>query len=193
MNDISRIKVNAEAVEQQAIAITEESGFMSLSIKRVAEALRIKSPSLYNHIKSLSDLQKIVIERVLNDLKEELVEAAIGRSGTEALERMALAYLHYALKHPNLYECILFIPSVYKESLSAKSEQFLSVVYKVVDPVIKDEDLRILFVRGYRSLLHGFASLEVAGYFKTKINPDKSFEYLVRNYVNDFFEREINK
>jgi len=187
---INKKRVDIKSIEEQAMLIVEEYGFNGLSIKNMAQNLHIKSPSLYNHIKNLSHLQEILIEKVLGDLNETLRTAAIGWSGPQALERMAWAYLKYAREHPKLYECILFIPGVYKESLSHKSGKILSLIYQVLDPVIQDKELQTLFVRGYRSLLHGFASLEAVGYFKGDVNPDKSFSYTMTHFINDFFERE---
>lgn len=186
------MKITISLITESAIKIVEEHGYLNLTIKKLAQELQIKSPSLYNHIQNISDLQMLVIEKVLNNLKEDLQKVAIGRSNADALEGMALAYLDYARKHPNLYECIIYIPTVFKESLDEKAKHFLAIIYQVLDQFVESKELKILFVRGFRSLLHGFASLEAVGYFKKDINVDKSFEYTIHHFIADFFKRELN-
>ena len=40
-----------------AIEIINQEGFANLSLKKVSKKLKIKSPSLYNHISNLEDLK----------------------------------------------------------------------------------------------------------------------------------------
>ena len=50
------MRVTKAAVVQTASDIADREGLGSISLKTVAEALNIRTPSLYNHIAGLEDL-----------------------------------------------------------------------------------------------------------------------------------------
>ena len=54
------MRVTKTAVVQTASDIADKKGLSSLSLKTVAEALDIRTPSLYNHIEGLDDLLREV-------------------------------------------------------------------------------------------------------------------------------------
>ena len=46
-----------------------------------------------------------------------------------------------------------------------------------------DGDEEIHVVRGLRSLIHGFATLEMSGSFKTPVDRDKSFDRILEIFL----------
>ena len=53
MSNISR-----ERIIETAANLSNKAGLENLSLKMIAEELKIKSPSLYNHVSSLDDIKK---------------------------------------------------------------------------------------------------------------------------------------
>jgi hypothetical protein len=53
----------------------------------------------------------------------------------------------------------------------------------VLEPYRLGEDAAIHAVRGLRSIVHGFATLELAGGFGLALDRDESFLLLLRAYV----------
>ena len=49
------MRVSKSLVIETACRIADEQGLNNLSLKAVAEKLNVRTPSLYNHIKSLDD------------------------------------------------------------------------------------------------------------------------------------------
>ena len=45
------------------------------------------------------------------------------------------------------------------------------------------DEMALHMVRGFRSLVHGFVSLEVAGGFGLPLDLDKSFRLLIQGYI----------
>jgi hypothetical protein len=45
------------------------------------------------------------------------------------------------------------------------------------------EEDTVHFVRGFRSALHGFVSLEEAGFFKSAVDADESYRRLVNGFL----------
>ncbi len=52
MSNISR-----ERIIETAANLSNKAGLENLSLKMIAEELKIKSPSLYNHVSSLDDIK----------------------------------------------------------------------------------------------------------------------------------------
>src|ERR1700730_16385149 len=102
--------INKTIVLQAAIELADEMGLEQITLALLAQKLNIKTPSLYNHVEGMPGIRKELAYWVLNQMKEQLADAAIGVSGEEALIAMGLAYLAFARKHPGLYEAILWVP-----------------------------------------------------------------------------------
>lgn len=98
--------VNLEAVIQAASDIADKEGLNEVSLKSVAEKLGIKPPSLYNHIESLQDLLRHVAHRGMKDMNQQMLQAAAGNSGGDAVKAAGAAYLSSLIAHPGVYEAI---------------------------------------------------------------------------------------
>ena len=59
MSNISR-----ERIIETAANLSNKAGLENLSLKMIAEELKIKSPSLYNHVSSLDDIKKLCDELI---------------------------------------------------------------------------------------------------------------------------------
>ncbi len=73
------------SVLKAAAELADQEGFEQVSLASLAKKLQIRTPSLYNHVQGLPGLRKELACFALRKLKEELAEAAIGKSGDEAL------------------------------------------------------------------------------------------------------------
>ncbi len=167
-----------EAVVDAAVVVVEEEGVAALTLSRVARALGIKPPSLYNHVDRLDALRREVALRAIDDLHRELGTAAMGRTGREALHTIAAAFRSYASAHPGLYEL----------SARARPEdaEYAAASMRPVEPVLAilrsydlDGEAAIHAARALRAALHGFVSLENLGGFGLDVDVDESFEWLV--------------
>ncbi len=157
---MARAGIDRERIILAAADIADRSGAGAVTIKSVAEALGVRSPSLYNHVGSIEDLQDGLSLYGITLLREKIVEAAIGRSGHEAIREMALAYMRFARAHPGLYESIQWM-NIWADP--QKGEIFGSVIRLINDIYAVfglDETETSHIIRTFRSLLHGYASIE---------------------------------
>jgi hypothetical protein len=116
-------------------------------------------------------------------LSSTLTAAALGRAGDDAVMAIATAYRAFVHDHPGLYAASLG-PDLGDPVLQAASERPVAVVLAVLAHYHLDRDAAIHAVRGLRSALHGFVSLEAAGGFKLPYNLDESFERLVQLLIS---------
>lgn len=181
-----RTRLDKNAVVQAAVEILNAEGVGALSLGRLADKLGIKTPSLYNHINGLDGLQlelEVINARLLADC---LSEAAIGKSGSELFMDVSQAFRDYVKENPGLYMSTLRSSSmqqVLDENLQREEERTIKVGLVVMDSLGLQGEDAIHGLRAFRSIVHGFATLEVAGGFGMPQDCDESFRRLVSALV----------
>jgi AcrR family transcriptional regulator len=161
---------------EEAIALVDREGPQGLSLAALATKLKVKPPSLYNHVQGLPGLERALTLRGLGELSEALRNAAVGRAGTEALRAIAHAYRAFAKRHPGLYTMTLRSQEGKDEELQAAAWQAVEVVLRVLQAFDLKGDEAIHATRCFRSALHGFVALETTGGFGLPLEIDVSFE-----------------
>src|SRR5215467_14299144 len=78
--------------------LVELEGADALTMRRLAERLGIRAPSLYKHVHDKAALEAAVIATGLEDIAAVL-EAAVNEA-SEPLVAVAAAYRAFALSHP---------------------------------------------------------------------------------------------
>lgn len=174
-----------------AAELAEEKGLENVSLLQIAEKLGIKSPSLYNHLSGLKELSTAMAKMALDRLECAIRNAAVGRSKETALMAMAFAYRRFVMENPELYKTILRFPTYQDSEIQEAGHAVVRVLYQVMEPYHYDKERTLYFVRGFRSALHGFVSLEGAGFFQnTEADVDRSFERLVAAMLSTLNIRE---
>ena len=168
----------------EAAALADEHGLESVTLGNLAERLNVRVPSLYNHIESADELQYQLSLFAQKALGDEIARAAIGKNGAAGLLAIANAYRAFAKHHPGLYLATLRAPRPSDEAMQAITGAALDVLRAVMAPFDLDEDPLIHAIRGFRSIVHGFVSLEAAGGFGFKQSTDESFEYIVLSFIS---------
>ena len=181
-----RTRLDQNAVVQAAADLVDEEGVEALTLSRLADRLGIRPPSLYNHIDSLGDLyRRLAIVNALS-LGDRMGHAAIGKSGVQALTAIAEAYRGYIKQNPGVYLASLRASRNLEQpdpDLTTAEDQAVRVVLMVTNSFGLDGENAIHAVRGLRSLVHGFTTLEIAGGFGLKVDCDESFRRLVEIYT----------
>jgi AcrR family transcriptional regulator len=159
---------------------------LPLTLGQLAKVVHIKPPSLYNHIDGLPGLYAELALLSTRELGEKLTRAVIGKSGQQALIAMAQAYRAYIKENPGLYP-VSVKSSANQPNSSPDMEKAQRNVVEIVATVIAsygiEGDQAIHIIRAFRSLVHGFATLEVNGGFGLPQDCEESFNYLISMYI----------
>jgi AcrR family transcriptional regulator len=95
--------------------LLEEEGAEALTMRRLAEQLGIKAPSLYKHLPDKTALEAAIIATGFEEAAAKFEDALDGAtsggaangdaaaSGAAAVSALATAYREFALAHPHLY------------------------------------------------------------------------------------------
>lgn len=172
--------LTAERVLDSAAALADAEGLDAVTVARVAEALGVRAPSLYNHVAGRDGLARGVALRGVRELGDVLRAAATGRAGEDALLAVAHAYRTYAHTRPGRYAATLRAPAAGDDEHAAAARATVAVLLAVLRGWGLEGDAAVHAVRGLRSALHGFVALEAAGGFALDVDPDRSFTLLVR-------------
>ncbi|WP_019423279.1 TetR/AcrR family transcriptional regulator [Paenibacillus sp. OSY-SE] len=181
---MSRKSLDKATILQAAIELADDMGLEQVTLSSLAQRLGIKSPSLYNHIDGMPGLRRELALHGLQLLCDAMTKAAVGKAGEKALLSIGIAYVAFVREHPGLYEATQPAPDQMDEELVAASYRSVQLLLDVLDEYQLERDDALHMVRGLRSMLHGFASLELRGGFGLKLDTDESLMRMLRTYLS---------
>lgn len=178
-----RAGLDKETLVNTAAEIADNEGVEGITLAALAAKLGVRSPSLYNHIKGLQDLRTQLAIYGLEQLYTAMSAAAEGVNGDAAVHAMGQAYVNFARSRPGLYETTLRAPEQANTELETASEHILQLIIRVLRDYELGEEGELHAVRGLRSILHGFASLEQKGGFGIPLDSNVSLTRLISTFI----------
>ncbi len=174
-----RVGIDRDAVVHAAAKIADDEGWDALTLARVATKLRVRSPSLYNHVGGLEALRRELKLLVMRELNTALTRATIGKSRDDAVRALAAAYRAFVKRHPGTYAATMVAAPKNDPAVEAAAGHIVETLLSVLSGYGLDRREGIHAIRAMRSAVHGFAALEIAGGFGIPLDVDKSFDWLV--------------
>jgi AcrR family transcriptional regulator len=135
--------------------LLEEEGYESLSMRRLAERLGIRAPSLYKHLPDKQALETALITAGFEEWADAFDEAS---SSAQPLASFVAVYRGFAGRHPHLYRLMTERP-LDRDRLPAGLEERTAA--PLVAAVGGDPDL----ARAAWAFAHGMTILELNGRF----------------------------
>ncbi len=178
-----RAGLSADRVVAEAEALADEVGLAQLSLVALAARLGVQPPSLYKHIAGQDALARTIEARAKAELSTVMRDAAVGRSGPDAVRAIAFAYRQWAIAHPGRYTATLAAPDPADAEAVAASIRAVEVLQEALASYGLTGDDEIDAIRTLRSALHGFVSLEAAGGFGLPVDVDRSYARLVETLL----------
>lgn len=177
-----KIALDNAAVVKAAAGLLNRDRTEGLTLGRVAAALGIQTPSLYNHVDGMAGLMRGLALLNARQLGDALGAVAMGRSGAEGLRAVADAYRGYIKANPGLYLSSMRASgnaSAPDVELQAAETRIVTIVLAMLAPLgLRGADA-LHAARGLRAAVHGFTSLEVAGGFGLPLDLDESFARMI--------------
>jgi len=177
-----RIKLTRSSIVATAADIADLEGLDNVTLAAVSARLGVCKPSLYNHINGLPELRAQLAIWGTNQLKEKISEAAIGKAKQDAIFAIATTYRAFAHQRPGLYRAILSSPDRDNLELKTAIHGMMAVIKAVMESYHLADSTHA--VRCLRSLMHGFVSLEAAGWFAAPADKEISYRYLIATFVS---------
>jgi AcrR family transcriptional regulator len=181
--EIKKRVLTSDSVMAAAVELAEKKGLSGFRMQELAAMLNVKPASLYNHIGGIDEARSYVTQIALEKLEEAVRDAAVGYSREDALRKIAAAYRRFAVTRPCLYKAFIDSANFDDTGIEKAKMSIVKVFQQVLKPYQLSHKTKIHFTRCFRSCLHGFVSLESAGFFKEGVNIDKSFEAMIEGLL----------
>jgi AcrR family transcriptional regulator len=182
-----RSRLTPASVTEAGAALVDEVGFDQLSMGLLAERLGVKTPSLYKHVAGQADLAHRIAVLAMTEFGDAIRDATQGRAGSDALAAGAQAMRRYVREHPGRYAAgNAARPTGPDDPLIQADERVRASWSAMLRGYRLDPSQEIHAMRMLRSMLHGFATVEVAGGFQIAVDVDESFAWMI-----DFIDRGL--
>ena len=178
----SKKRLTKTDVVKAAVELLNSEGPDALTLNRLANELGIRTPSLYNHIDGLPGLQRELFVLNAKQIADSLGEAAIGKSGLDLFMDVAQAFRSYVKGNSGLYMATLRASGTQDApdpNLMREEERALKIALAIMASLGLQSEDAIHAARAFRSMVHGFGTLEIAGGFGLPQDCDESFRRLV--------------
>ena len=179
------LRAGRKNIIEAARLLIEQEGVEELSLAKLANAVGVKAPSLYKHIKNKESLLHAVIEATYQNLFTAY-DQALQNSGATAEERiLALSDAHYQFAHANPNTYVLAYSTIEPEQFS-DTDLLLKQAVQVQDIVseIAGETNSLTAYRGLLALTHGFVMLELNGQFRRGGDLQQTLRDAVHAYLH---------
>jgi AcrR family transcriptional regulator len=159
-----------DEVVDAAERILEREGPDAVTMRRLAEELRIQAPSLYKHVAGKTDIETALQQRALERLGAVLAPAS------NDLATLAAAYRRWGLEHPRLYG-LTARHSLDRRGLAAGVED------ATAEPLLKITGGDIAAARAIWGLAHGLVDLELANRFPPDADLDAAWAHAISAFA----------
>ncbi len=177
---MGRAGLDKQTILRTAARLADADGLDQLTLKRLAEELQIKSPSLYNHIGSLDELKTDLMLYGWSEMSEKVLRATAGVSGYDALRALCYAFYSYATEHPGVFQAMLWYNKYRTEEMNRITGDLFAVLYRIFDSVGVSRDNAAHLIRTLRGTLQGFAMLVNNEAFGHPSSVEQSFAMTVQ-------------
>ena len=154
------------AILDEARRVLLESGYMSLSTRRLASAVGCTATSIYLYFKSKDALIYALIEEGFEELNQRMIAAAEAEVGSPPLERMksaAMEYVRFGLERTHYYEIMYTLRAEQMERFPAASYRRARIGLDTLAEIMgKSPEAGLLPGTALWSSLHGLVTLMIA-------------------------------
>ena len=148
--------------------LLDAEGWEAVTMRRIADELGIRAPSLYKHVRDKDELKGALVARSIDDLGERL------RAAGPDLAAQAAAYRGWALQHPHRYQ-LATTGALDRSRLPEGTEARAAV--PLLEVVGDEHRARALWAAA-----HGLAILEITGRFPEHADVDAAWREMVRAF-----------
>lgn len=178
-----RVGLKLNQIIQTAADIADQHGAEAVTLAAIARELSVRPPSLFNHVKGFSQVQRELTLYGVKKLQESMQAASQGMIGEEAVFALADSYLQFTREHPGLYEFTIALPQPRDEEIEREGNKIINLIMDAFSSYELSEENALHAVRGLRSILHGFSSLEQKGGFGMPFKKDDSLYLVIKAFL----------
>ena len=154
--------------------LLEERGAHALTMREVAEAVGVRTPSLYKRVRDRSDLFRLILEDVTDELTA-VADAAAGSGDPAAdLRAMLAGFRSFARTNPAAYT-LMYGPQQVPGATERSERSSATLLRLVADLAGPDHVLPA--ARMIVAWANGFITMELAGAFRLGGDLEQAWEF----------------
>lgn len=163
----------AREIVDAARVLLDEEGPPGLSMRKIADRLGIRAPSIYKHLADKDALEAALISAAFEE-QAAVFERAVARGG--GIPAIARAYRRFALRHPHLYRLMTTQP-LKRELLAPGVED------RAAAPIVAAAGGDRNVARALWAFAHGMTLLELDGRFPPDADVDAAWRVGLRAFT----------
>jgi AcrR family transcriptional regulator len=167
----------AQEIVAAARELLEDEGADALSMRRLADRLGIRAPSIYKHLPDKRALENALISAGFEEMASAFEDAT--RDADDPVEAVAATYRDFARRHPHLYRLMTERPLDRANLVSGAEDRAARPVYEAFG---RDRDV----ARAAWAFAHGMTILELNDRFP----PDADLDAAWRRGLDAFRPRQ---
>jgi AcrR family transcriptional regulator len=161
--------------------LLEEHGTDALTMRDVADAVGVRTPSLYKRVRNRSDLFRLILEDVADELTAIADAAASSGDPTADLRAIVVAYRRFAHANPVTYT-LMYGPQTVSGA-TARSERSSATLLRVVTELAGPQDA-LPAARMIVAWANGFITMELAGAFRLGGDIEQAWDFGLGRVLN---------
>ncbi|TVT36816.1 TetR/AcrR family transcriptional regulator [Amycolatopsis rhizosphaerae] len=170
----ARAQTSTAVVVAAGRRLLEERGTDALTMRDVADAVGVRTPSLYKRVRSRSDLLRLVLEDVADELTAAIDTAANSGDPTADLRALMAAYRRFAHANPVAY-ALMYAPQTVSGA-TTRSERSSATLLRLVTELAGPRHT-LQAARTIVAWANGFIAMELAGAFRLGGDIDQAWEF----------------
>lgn len=168
-----------------------KEGYSNFSMRQLADALGVKTASLYTHTESMGALITDAGLSILEDQKGFLLDSICGKHRDEAVWALAYASVRFAKEHREFYKLIMQMPAGTNETLRTAAEAVTEPFMQVLSEYKLTDEQKMHWQRVLRGIIHGFISQEQCGYFSHySVDLKTSYDIAIQCFIDGLHHAE---
>jgi AcrR family transcriptional regulator len=172
----ARAQTSTAAIVTAGRRLLEERGMDALTMREVADAVGVRTPSLYKRVRDRSDLVRLILEDVTDELTAAADAAAASGDPTADLRTMLTAYREFAHANPIAYTLTNTPPAATAPGATARSERSSATLLRLVTDLAGAEHA-LPAARTIVAWANGFITMELAGAFRLGGDLEEAWDF----------------
>lgn len=166
--------------------LLEELGTDALTMHDVADAVGVRTPSLYKRVRSRSDLFRLILEDVTEELTAALDAAASSGDPAADLRAMMAVYRGFAHANPAAY-ALMYTPQAVPGA-TERSERLSATLLRLVTELAGPQHA-LAAARTIVAWTNGFIAMELAGAFRLGGDVEQAWHFGMGRVLDAVRER----
>jgi AcrR family transcriptional regulator len=180
----ARAGLTKVAVVQAAAQMANAAGLEEVSLTALADHFHVRTPTLYHYVDGVAGMRRELALLGLHEQRDAFGRAVMGKSGADAIVALAHTFRAYIKAHPGVYAATVRSAADADDAeLQAAQAEVVEIAARALSAYALPPDDTIHAVRAFRCVVHGVATLELAGGFGLPQDVDETFARLIAAYL----------